>query len=97
MNSKGIISQKVNVDTPGRIIRFQDDEYFNNGMLVLTDGDDDGADPSVRSLEYNEVCGCKLYMFPLQEFIDKRVTLNVLKQGKIYPLITSEPSRLPPI
>lgn len=71
MNSKGIIKLKENVDTPGRIIKFHDDEHFNNGMLILTDGADENADPSVRSPEYNIVNGCSVYQFPLQKFDDK--------------------------
>ena len=42
------------VDTPGRIIRFMDDEMYNNGMLILTDGSGK-LDASVRHREYASV------------------------------------------
>ena len=79
MNSQGVIKPKENVDLPGRIIRFQDDENYNNGMLILTDGSDGKIDPSVRHREYNEVNGSNLFTFPAQESKGKLVTLNALK------------------
>ena len=85
LTSSGKIKQIQNKPSIGRIIRFINDDAYNQGMLLLTD-------ESVASMEYKDVGGSQLYMFPYNESSDPnmKITLSVLKQGKTYPLIDSK-------
>lgn len=50
------------------------------------------TDESVASMEYKEIGGSKLHMFPYSESNDPnmKVTLSCLKQGETYPLLDSK-------
>lgn len=68
-------------DNNQRILKFVDDDAYNTGMMILTD-------KSAASVDYKEVANCKIFMYPFEPNASSEITLSVLKQGKIYELIS---------
>ena len=84
LSSSGKLSRTFkSIDPPGRIIRFQNDDTYKTGMLML-------CDQAAHHMEFKEVLGSKLYTFPQLPNPDSIVTLYALKTGNVYKLITSE-------
>ena len=68
---------------PGRILKFQDDGLYRNGVLVLTDDEKDTED-------YESCDQCRLFTFPLEANSDKPATLYTLKMGQWHKLLGPE-------
>ena len=72
---------------PGRILRFQDDNLYRTGVLMLIDeqGEKDSLDFKVQD-------GCSLYTFPLtwSELNSSEVALYALKMRQFYKLLTDK-------
>ena len=72
-------------ESPGRILRFSNDEEFNMGVLLLTDS-------TVKMAEFKKQDGCLLYNFPLlrEPGEDQTLVLYALKMQKLYPILASQ-------
>lgn len=83
ISSSGKLRDGINLPgAPGRIIKFENDDHYSTGMLMLCDN-------AAASKEYKDVGLSKLYTFPHLANKDSQVALYALKYGNFSKLTDS--------